>query len=124
MEVRLNSGPLWVSDLYWLHTISGCSSGWSKFRDHCYKVDKVRRPWKHSLEFCEKQQVKKLKCSSVLLCIIIANKVKHLRLNLFPFILMKKINLLLVLVFLTFGLLHQIYYHLFARDRKSLVSFM
>ena len=58
------------------------------------------------------------------LCIIIANKVKHLRLNLFPFILMKKINLLQVLVFLTFGLLHQIYYHLFARDRKSLVSFM
>ena len=61
VESNQNSGvPVWQ-----LHTISGCSSGWSKFRDHCYKVDKVRRPWKHSLEFCEKQQVKKLKCSSV-----------------------------------------------------------
>ena len=58
-------GSLWGSDFSWLHKISGCSSGWSKFRDHCYKYDKVRRPWKHSLEFCEKQQVKKLKCSSV-----------------------------------------------------------
>ena len=48
----------------------------------------------------------------------------NFRLNFFPFILMKKINSLQVLVIITFGLLHQIVCHLFARNWKSLVSFV
>ena len=51
-------------------------------------------------------------------------KLNNFRLNFFPFILMKKINSLQVLVIMIFGLLHQIYFLFFARNRKSLVSFI
>ena len=62
----------WGNDfswLQWLRTISGCPSGWSKFRDHCYKIDRVRRPWKDALEFCEKYQVK----AQMFFCIIVSS---------------------------------------------------
>ena len=66
LYVKDNAGApegQWGSDfswVQWLHTISGCPARWSKFRDHCYKIDTVRRPWKEALEFCEKDQVKAL----------------------------------------------------------------
>ena len=46
------------SESFLFYTILECSSGWSKFKDHCYKFDHKARPWKDTLEFCEKYQVK------------------------------------------------------------------
>ena len=46
------------SESFYFYTILGCSSGWSKFKDHCYKFDHKARAWKDTLGFCERYQVK------------------------------------------------------------------